>query len=111
MSNRLTGNYLYEVFYNLMSLFGVGLVILIYSRIGRGNVLTKRLAPITFEIYLYHGLFIQIFRCDRLYIANDIAFLFAVYGATFVLSYVMHKISEAILNLIGCGRTSVKKGA
>ena len=105
VSNRLVGDYHYEIFYSLMSLFGVGLVMLIYSRIGHGNALTRKAAPYTYEIYLYHGLFIQIFRCQRLYITNDVAFVLAVYGATFLLAFVMHQAAGFIFRRIPSLRT------
>ena len=96
LSNRILGVYEYEICYNLMSFFGVGMIILLYSRVGRSNKITAFLSTISYEIYLYHGLFIDGFRSDSLYIRNDIFYVFAVYVATIVLSIGMHYAVERV---------------
>ena len=96
LSKRIMGVYEYEICYNLMSLFGAGLIVLLYARVGKGNGVTAFLATISYEIYLYHGLFIDGFRSSRLYIQNDIFYVFAVYAATIVLSIGMHYAVEQV---------------
>ncbi len=67
LSNRILGTYEYEICYNLMSLFGVGFIILMFSAVGKGNRITGFIAAISYEIYLYHGLFIDGFRSEKFY--------------------------------------------
>lgn len=43
---------------------------------------TRILGRYSFEIYVFHGMFIRIFRCDRLYIANDWVFVGLVLAGT-----------------------------
>lgn len=90
ISNRISGTYAYEICYNLMSLFGVGFIILAFSAIGKGNRIASFIAAISYKIYLYHGLFIDGFCSKRFFIQKDILYVFSVYTATILLSAMLH---------------------
>ena len=100
LSNRVLGVYEYEIGYNLMSLFGVCLIVLLYSKIGNSNRVIEFFAAFTYEIYLYHGFFIDALRSKRVFIQNGTLYVVLVYILTICLSilahYTMQRIKSAV---------------
>ena len=74
------------------------IVALVVARlpIGRlhGPVITF-IAGISYEIYLCHGIPMELFR-DRLHIGSPLLFILAVYALTAVLAFAVHKLSVLI---------------
>lgn len=97
--------YLDEVFYtpiirSLSVLFFVSLVILISYKITFKNRIYQFIKIISFELYLYQGLFIHLFRSDILTVDNRLLYVCVVILATTALALVMQRIAKIIGSLL-----------
>lgn len=66
----------------------------------RFNKIWLFIGSISFEIYLYHGLFLNIFKSSKIMINNNIIYVALVYMSTITMSYLMNKLNKKINNVI-----------
>lgn len=97
--------YMDEIFYHpiiraLSVLLFSALVILFSYRITFRSPIYNLLKPFSFELYLYQGLFIQLFRSDKIFIGNRLIYAFLVIASTTILASLMHRFSSLIKNII-----------
>lgn len=97
--------YVDEIFYHpiirsLSVLFFVALIALFSYKVTFKNPIFHILKTFSFELYLYQGLFIQLFRSNTIFIGNRLLYVCSVIIATAFLAYIMHRISLLIKNLI-----------
>lgn len=83
----------------LLILFCV-LVIVMLMKIELGNPINKFLGYISYEVYLFHGLFMMAFRGDKFYIANDNMYVMLVFTGTLVLAVITKQCSQYIFKLL-----------
>lgn len=73
------------------------LVITAIQKIKLGNTLLNFLGDISFEIYLYHGIFIQSLRNDIVYMQSDVLWCLCVFVGTIILAYFTHILCKNFL--------------
>jgi len=91
--------YLDEVFYHpviraFSVLFFVSIVILLSYRVTFQNPIFSYVKVISFELYLYQGLFIQLFRSNVLFIDNRLIYVCLVILATSILAFLMYYVAN-----------------
>lgn len=97
--------YLDEVYYtplirSLSVLFFVSLVMLLSYKITFKNRIYHFIKIVSFELYLYQGLFIHLFRSDTFSVDNRLLYVFLVILATTVLAFIMQRIAKIIGSLL-----------
>lgn len=71
------------------------------------SLILNFIGKISFEVYLLHGCFIQLFRSSYLNIHNDYLFTFLVLGWTLLSAYIFNICIKRILEI--CTNITVKK--
>lgn len=94
LGDRFLEFYCYELFHNLMSALGVLIIVIIVTRFFGSNKVTIFIGSISYEIYLYHELFIEIFRNI---IQDKFIYIFSVYSLTLITAFLMKKVKERVL--------------
>lgn len=91
---------LYDVLKNLfVGPIMVAAVILAGMKIRVGNKVWTFLGKISYEIYLIHGVFINIYRCNKLYIESDILYVLCAVASSLLGAVILHYASKLILDL------------
>lgn len=72
-------------------------VVFFSMKVKIGNKALAFLGEISFEIYMIHGLFITIFRSDKIYIDNEFVWACLVLAFTIVSGYVLHIVFGKLL--------------
>lgn len=98
--HKIFGFYPYQLSYNMSSMCWAALVILLFGRYGKENIITKYLGKYSYEVYLLHGLFIDVLRSEKIYICNDVVFALMVIGCTIILSVVLYLADQKIVRFI-----------
>ncbi|EOH78954.1 acyltransferase family protein [Enterococcus malodoratus] len=98
--------YMDEVFYHPVVrscsvIFFVALVILFSYKVTFKSPLYHLVKRFSFEMYLYQGLFIQLFRSDVIFVGNRLLYACLVIIATSVLALIMQQTAKLIRELIG----------
>lgn len=62
----------------------------------------ERLSALSLELYLYHGLFILLYRCQWLTIGSDILYAVLVLATSILAAVVMNKLNRFLLRRMGC---------
>lgn len=78
----------------LAVIFFVFLVLLVLMKIKIENIVTLKLGEISFEIYLYHGLFLKLFMSDKIFIKNECIYVILCVVCTLILSIFVKKITK-----------------
>lgn len=94
-----------EIFYHplirsLSVLFFVALVALFSYKVTFKSPIYYLLKNFSFELYLYQGLFIQLFRSETIFIGNRLLYACSVIIATMLLAYLMQFIASEIRTFI-----------
>lgn len=85
---------------SLSVLFFVSLAMFISYKITFKNWIYQYIKIVSFELYLYQGLFIRFFRSDILSIDNRLLYVCLVILATTVLAFAMQQIAKIIGSLL-----------
>lgn len=72
------------------------------------NPVLDFLGKISFEMYMVHGCFLIMGRCDRLYLENDAAFVTFVLGGTIIAGFAMWWIDGILVKWFDKGCKAVK---
>lgn len=83
----------------LAVIFFVFLVLLVLMKIKIENIVTLKLGEISFEIYLYHGLFLKLFLSDKIFIKNEYIYIILCVVCTLILSLFIKKITKKYWNI------------
>lgn len=81
-------------------------VVLFLTIIPINNPITRFLGKISLEIYVFHGFFLMLYRCNYIYINNEILYSILVLISSIVLAFVLHPLCSTILNL---GKRGINK--
>lgn len=87
------GNYVFRM---TMGISIIVVILLLCSHISVNNSISQKMGKISFEIYLYHGMFIELFQqCNVTWTSNT--FICAVLICSVLLAAVMNLLSKLIL--------------
>lgn len=87
------GNYVFRM---TMGLSIIVVIFLLCSHVSVNNNISQKMGKISFEVYLYHGMFIELFqRCNVTW--TSITFIGAVLICSVLLAIVMNLLSKFIL--------------
>lgn len=97
--------YVDEVFYHpiiraISVLLFVLLIVLCSYKVTFQSPAYNLLKKFSFELYLYQGLFIQLFRSEIVFIGNRLLYVCAVILATIVLAYLMQFIASMVREMV-----------
>ena len=83
------------------------LVVLFLKIIPINNIITRFLGKISLEIYVFHGFFLELYRCRLMYVENWILYTFLVFASTIFLAWAMRPLFSMIFKL---GKKEKKSG-
>ena len=79
----------------------VMIVLLLIMKLRFKNPVLSFLGKISLEIYLIHGLFLEMFRCPyKIYITNNLAYLAACVICAVLFAFLIHKVDIVIERLL-----------
>lgn len=90
------GNYLYRL---IMGISIIVFIVLLSTHVKLGNVFTLKLGKLSFEIFLYHGLFLKwLLTLPINWTSNT--YIITVFICSFITAFVMNKLSSLIIKKI-----------
>ena len=77
----------------------VAFVIMLTMKVRINNYITRKFGIIYFEIYVSHGIFLELYRYKYFYVNNPIFYIIAVLISTIVFAILLHYLFSLINNL------------
>jgi peptidoglycan/LPS O-acetylase OafA/YrhL len=79
------------------SLLFVIIIFLLLLKLKVGNKITEFLGKMSLELYLIQGLFITLFRSDKIMIENNYLYIIYTLIGTIITAYILNLIDKFIL--------------